>query len=144
MIDENEFREKMGRFETMGSQIESVGDQLNYVDAIIQEHDAAAKLMDGFKDQGEDTEVLVPVGANSHINCKVGKNDKVLIGLGADISVETDVASATDIIERRKKDLLSTKSELENGLNKLEQEYHKLSEELQREYQELQMQAQQE
>ncbi len=144
MVDENEFRERMGRFETMGSQIESLGEQLDYVKGIINEHDEAEELMKRFKDQGEDTEVLVPAGANSHIYCKVGRSDKVLIGLGSNISAETDVESAADIIERRKKELLSTKTELESGLNKLEQEYQQLGEALQKEYQELQMQGQQE
>ncbi len=144
MVDENEFREKMGKFENMGSQIESLGEQLDYVKGIIDEHNEAEKLTDRFKDQDEDTEVLVPAGANSHIYCKVGRSDKVLIGLGSKISAETDVETAADIIERRKKDLMSTKTELESGLNNLEQEYKELGEALQKEYQELQMQGQQE
>ncbi len=144
MVDENEFRERMSKFETMGSQIESLGEQLEYVKSIISEHEEAEKLMGRFKEQDEDTEVLVPAGASSHIYCKVGRSDKVLIGLGADISAETDVESASGIIERRKKDLLSTKTELENGFNRLEQEYQELGQTLQKEYQELQMQGQQE
>lgn len=138
MFDENDFRERVGKLESMGKQMEMMEEQLLYVDEVVKDHSSAEETINKFKGESEDSEVLVPLGANTHIYCKVGRNDKVLVGLGADLSAETDVDSAVDIISRRKQDILNTKSELEERLKHIKQEYQKLEQELQREYQELQ------
>ncbi len=139
MVDENDFRERLGKLEAIGKQLEALEEQLLYIDEITNEHSAAEETIKGFKDEKEDSEVLVPLGANTHIYCKVGRNDKVLVGLGSDISAETDAEVAIDIINRRKRDIMNTRTELENKVNQLGQEYQSLEQELQEEYQQLQL-----
>ncbi len=139
MVDENDFRERLSKLEAIGKQLEAMEEQLMYIDEIIGEHSAAEETIKSFKDEKEDSEVLVPLGANTHIYCKVGRNDKVLVGLGADISAETDAEAAIDVIDRRKKDIMNTRTEIENQVSQLGQEYQNLEQELQQEYQELQL-----
>ncbi len=139
MVDENDIREKLGKLEVIGKQLEVLEEQLLYIEEVVNEHSTAEETIKGFKGEKEGAEVLVPLGANTHIYCTVGRNDKVLVGLGADISAEMGTDAAVDLIGRRKTDILNTKTELENKANQLGLEYQRLEQELQREYQELQL-----
>ncbi len=141
MTSEQELREKVGRLEVIESQIEVIEEQIGYINQLIKDHNEAMETFEKYSQEEEGSEMIVPVGANSRIYCTVGNTDKVLIGLGADISAETDVEKATEVLEKRKKELTSNRSEMENNLTKLNTEYQKLESEVREEYQELQSQA---
>ncbi|MFO7991663.1 MAG: prefoldin subunit alpha [Thermoplasmata archaeon] len=141
MTSEQELREKVGRLEVINSQLDVLEEQIGYINQLINDHNEAIKTFEKYSQEEEGSEMMVPVGANSRVYCKVGNTDKVLIGLGADISAETNVEKATEILEKRKKELTSNRSEMENNLNKLNTEYQKLESEVREEYQELQSQS---
>ncbi len=144
MVDENELREKMMRLETIKSQMQTVQGQKEFVEGLIEEHSEAIKTVGNYGKQEEGEETFVPVGGNAHVVSKVGKSNKVLIGLGADISALTGAEEAEEIMEKRKKELSQTLTSLKSSIDNLNAEYQSLESEVQREYQELQSQMQQE
>ncbi|GEM_PF-3003664 len=142
MVDEQELREKIGRLEQIKTQLQTAQNQQEFVDELVENHKEAIETVGKYAEQDEEQEMFVPVGGNAHIRSKVSGGDKVLIGLGSDISALTDAEKAADIMEKRKKELTQTKTTLENTINQLTGEYQKLENEVQREYQEFQSQMQ--
>lgn len=138
MVNENELREKMMVLETIKSQIGVVEEQREFVDGLIEDHEMAMKTVEGYTDQEDGEEMFIPVGGNAHVISKVKKSDRILVKLGANVSALTEIEKAGEIMEKRKKDLVQTKTSLESSLNRLAQEYQKLESEVQREYMELQ------
>ncbi len=142
MVDENELREKMMRLETIKSQIQTVQNQKEFVQGMIDEHSEAIQTVENYGDQEDGEEMFVPLGGNAHVVSKVGKSDKVLIGIGAEVSALTGSEKAAEIMEKRKKELSQTLTSLDNSIDRLNAEYQSLENEVQRDYQELQSQMQ--
>ncbi len=138
MVNENELREKMMVLETIKSQIGVVEEQKEFVDGLIEDHEMARKTVESYAGQEDGEEMFIPVGGNAHVISTVKKSDRILVKLGADISALTEIEKAEEIMEKRKKDLVQTKTSLESSLNRLAQEYQNLESEVQREYMELQ------
>ncbi len=68
------------------------------------------------KDIKPDTPILVPVGGAAFINAKTAPLDKVIVGVGADVSIEMDydkaVADVTKRLEEVEKTLVSVEEQL--------------------------------
>ena len=141
MVEEEEFRQKVNRLQSLNSQMEVFEEQLEFIDELIEEHDEAKATMKKYMEKEEGSEMLVPIGASSYLYSKVGTKDKVLIGLGSDISAEKKVEEAVEIIEKRKDEFESNKKELKEKRDELKEEAEELEQEVRQEYQ--QMQAQQ-
>ncbi len=142
MVNQQEFRQKVNRLQQLNSQVEAFQNQLDFIDELIEGHNQAKKTMEKYSEKEQGSQLLVPIGANSFIQSKVGDNDKVLIGLGADVSAEKEVNEAMDIVEERKKEFEDTKADLEEDFNEMKNQAQELEQEVRQEYQELQSQGQ--
>jgi len=86
-----------------------------------------AVTVDTIKTVGElklDTEILVPIGADSFITAKVAVVDKVITGLGAGVAAERGVGDAVQVLEARAtevgKALDQTQAQLEKLAERIE------------------------
>jgi prefoldin alpha subunit len=52
-----------------------------------------------------DTELLVPIGGSSYVKAKLENTDKLIVGIGAGVSVEKTLPETKDIIKRRLEEL---------------------------------------
>ena len=75
-------------------------------------------------EDGQD--ILVPIGAGSFIHAKLDDKDKVILGVGADVSIEKDVAFAKTSLEARRTQLVEGSGKLGETLNKIAQEIGKI------------------
>ncbi|MFO7791383.1 MAG: prefoldin subunit alpha [Candidatus Saliniplasma sp.] len=142
MVNQQEFRQKVNRLQQLNSQVEAFQDQLDFIDNMIEGHNEAKKTMENYSKKESGSQLLVPIGANSYLLSKVGENDKVLIGLGADVSAEKEVGEAKEIVEKRKKEFKDTKDDLMEDFEEMKQQAQQLEQEVRQEYQELQSQGQ--
>ncbi len=142
MVNQQEFRQKVNRLQQLNSQVQAFENQLDFIDELIEGHDQAMETMKNYSKKEPGSQLLVPIGANSYLQSKVGDNDKVLIGLGADVSAEKEVSEAMDIVEDRKKEFEDTKDELMEDFNEMKKQAQELEQEVREEYQELQSQGQ--
>ncbi|MFW5904197.1 MAG: prefoldin subunit alpha [Candidatus Saliniplasma sp.] len=142
MVNQQEFRQKVNRLQQINSQVEAFQNQLDFIDELIEGHNQAKKTMENYSKKEPGSQLLVPIGANSYLQSKVGDNDKVLIGLGADVSAEKEVSEAMEIVEKRKKEFKDTKEDLMDDFNELKKQAQDLEQEVRQEYQELQSQGQ--
>jgi prefoldin alpha subunit len=66
-----------------------------------------------------ETEILVPIGSNSYLTAKIVHTDRVIIGLGAEISAQKRSAEAIQMLEDRM-------TEVGNAIQQMRQELEKI------------------
>jgi len=64
--------------------------------------------MNGIKKEKDNAELLVPIGGSSYIKVKLANVDKVIVGMGAGVSIEKTLVEAKTIIDERLNELQKT------------------------------------
>ena len=96
--------EELSRLVSEARMLEGISDSLRdligRVQAYLAELRAAGLALENIAGR-EGLEILVPIGAGSLVKASLKEADKVIVSLGADVSVEVDVDKAKEIIENR-------------------------------------------
>jgi prefoldin alpha subunit len=86
------------------------------VNAVITDLAYASMALEGLEKEKENAELLVPIGSNSYIKAKLENPDKVIVGMGAGISVEKTLQEAKEIVKKRQENLEKTRMSLQQQL----------------------------
>jgi len=95
-------------------QLEQFSRQAQMIEAAIAELAATVEALNTLKDQKPGVEVMMPVGAGSYVRGALKDTGNVLVGIGADMSVERKIPGAVQVLEDRKKKLMESLG----GINK--------------------------
>jgi prefoldin alpha subunit len=95
---------------------EALQSRINTVNAIITDLTYASMTLEGLEKEKENSELLVPIGGNSYIKAKLETPDKIIVGMGAGISVEKTLQEAKEIIKKRLENLENTRASLQQQL----------------------------
>jgi len=87
------------------------------VNAVITDLVYASMALEGLEKEKENSELLVPIGSNSYIKAKLENPDKVIVGMGAGVSVEKTLQEAKEIVKNRQKNLEKTRTSLQQQLS---------------------------
>ena len=68
----------------------------------------ANMTLDALEKEKENAELLVPIGSSSYIKVKLANTDKVIVGVGAGVSIEKTVPEAKEIVKERLSELEKT------------------------------------
>jgi len=98
---------------------ETLNSRINMVNAMITDLTYANMTLEGLEKQGENAELLVPIGGGSYIKAKLETPDKVTVGIGAGVSVEKTLQEAKDIINKRLEDLGKTRVSLQQQFSQI-------------------------
>jgi prefoldin alpha subunit len=71
------------------------------------------------RDLHPDTPILVPVGGAAFIHAKTAPLDKVIVGVGADVSVEMDYSKAVEDVNKRLEEVEKTLASVEEQLGQV-------------------------
>lgn len=123
---EKEFQEAIARFRNYQAQAEAIAQQMAVVQGSVDEHNKAMTALDAIKALEKGAELLVPVGANCQIHASLGRNDRVIVSLGADVSVERAPDDAAAILKKRRDELEGLRTKLAEALGRIEEEMQKL------------------
>jgi len=96
---------------------EAIQSRINMVNAVITDLVYASMALEGLEKEKENSELLVPIGSNSYIKAKLGNPDKVIVGMGAGVSVEKTLQEAKEIVKNRQKNLEKTRMSLQQQLS---------------------------
>jgi prefoldin alpha subunit len=78
-------------------------------------------------DQAEEgQEMLVPIGSGSFVHAKLASREKVVLNIGAGVSIEKTVADAREALKARKADVAEASKKLSDVLSKIDQEMQKI------------------
>ena len=95
---------------------EAIQSRINMVNAVITDLTYAGIALEGLEKEKENSELLVPIGGNSYIKTKLENPDKIIVGMGAGVSVEKTLQETKGIIKNRLENLEKTRTSLQRQL----------------------------
>jgi len=110
-------------------QLESISGQVQMIEAAKNEVGVAVKAMDSLKEAKTGDEILVPIGSGSFLKGEIRDTENVIIGIGADISVEKKVDEARKILDKRGNDMQDASEKLRNNATQLNEKLMQLNSE---------------
>ncbi|MEM3622628.1 MAG: prefoldin subunit alpha [Candidatus Bathyarchaeia archaeon] len=113
---EEELRKLSVEIRFLEQTAETIQSRINTVNAVITDLTYANMTLEGLEKEKENTELLVPIGGNSYIKAKLENPDKVIVGMGAGISLEKTLEEAKEIIKKRLENLEKTRNSLQQQL----------------------------
>jgi prefoldin alpha subunit len=95
---------------------EEVQSRINIVNAMLTDLNYASMSLEGVEKEKEDSELFVPIGANSYIRAKLENPDRIIVGMGAGVSIEKTLPEAKEIMKKRLENLEKTRTSLQQQL----------------------------
>jgi prefoldin alpha subunit len=83
------------------------------VNAVTTDLGYASITLDSLEKEKENTGLLVPIGGNSYIKARLENPDKLIVGMGAGVSVEKTLAETKEIVRGRLEALEKTRISLQ-------------------------------
>ena len=103
-----ELQKLMAESEEYKKRMEDVSRQIQLIGATQTELKSTITALDALKENKSGTEILVPLGSNSFIRAELKDTEKVLIGVGANISLEKTTDGAKGFLESRGEEMNNT------------------------------------
>ena len=95
---------------------ETLQQRISMVNAAITDLAYANMTLDGIEKEKESAELLVPIGGSAYVKVKLADSNKVIVGMGAGVSVEKTLQEAKTILKERL-------DELEKTMNSAQQQF---------------------
>jgi prefoldin alpha subunit len=95
--------------------------RIGMVNAALTDLTYANLTLDGLEKEKENAELLVPIGGNSYVKAKISDTNKVIVGVGAGVSVEKTLQEAKTMLKERL-------DELEKTMNSAQQQFGQVAE----------------
>jgi prefoldin alpha subunit len=93
--------------------------QLSIWASSISELSMTVETVKTIKGLKPDTEILVPIGSDSFATTRIALTDRVITGLGANISAERSIEDAVKMLEARISEFEEHMEQVKNELEKL-------------------------
>lgn len=119
---QQQLQEMAARHQQYQYQAESIAQQMNMLKMTLKDLETALTTIAALKDVPAGKEMLVPVGFGSFVNATLVTPDKVVIGIGAGVSVEKTTDDAKVILEKRQDELNKYYEQLNSAVTKLASE----------------------
>jgi prefoldin alpha subunit len=95
---------------------ETLQQRISMVNAAISDLNYANQTLDGIEKEKENAELLVPIGGSAYVKAKLADTNKVIVGLGAGVSIEKTLLEAKTTLKERL-------NELEKTMNAAQQQF---------------------
>ena len=99
--EEEELRKLSVQLRLLEQTAETLQSRINMLNAARTDLTYANMTLDGLGKEKEKAELLVPIGGSSYVEVKLANPDKVVVGLGAGVSVEKTVPEAKALLRER-------------------------------------------
>lgn len=98
---------------------ENLQQRLSMLNAALTDLSYANMTLESVEQEKENAEMLVPIGGSSYISVKLADANKVVVGLGAGVSVEKTLPEAKVIVKERIEELEKTRVQAQQQLNQI-------------------------
>lgn len=95
--------------------------RLNFISAMQTELNYAKMTLEGLEKEKEDVPLFVPIGGGSYIRAKLESAEKIIVGMGAGVSVEKSLSEAKETVGNRIAQLEKTRGTLQQQLTQVAQ-----------------------
>jgi prefoldin alpha subunit len=106
--EEDELRKLSVEMRYLEQTAETLQQRISMMNAAITDLAYANMTLEGIEKEKENAEILVPIGGSSYVKVKLAEPDKVVIGLGAGVSVEKTLQEAKATLKERLDELEKT------------------------------------
>jgi len=130
--DEETFRRILAELRFLEGTAEALRSRINFVNAALSELAFTNQTLEGLEKESKNVSLLVPIGGGSFIKAKLESADKVLVGIGAGVTVEKTMKEAKEILKKRIEDLEKARMDLQQQItqiiNRLQEDRNRLQE----------------
>jgi prefoldin alpha subunit len=105
---EDELRRLSVEMRYLEQTAEALQQRISMVNAAITDLTYANLTLDGIEKEKENIEMLVPIGGSSYVKAKLADTNKIILGIGAGVSVEKTLPEAKVSLKERLDDLEKT------------------------------------
>ena len=98
---------------------EALQQRLSMLTAALTDLTYANMTLEGLEKEKENSEMMVPIGGGSYINVKLASAEKVVVGMGAGVSIEKTLPEARSIVKERIEELQKTQLSAQQQLNQI-------------------------
>lgn len=116
---EEELRKISVELRLLEQTAETLQSRLNMINAVTTDLTYASTTLASLEKEKENAELLVPIGGTSYIRARLDNPDKIIVGIGAGVSVEKTREEAKDIIKKRLEDLEKTRMSMQQQFVKV-------------------------
>jgi prefoldin alpha subunit len=116
---ENKLRQIITEIRMMESTVNTLQQRLQIVIASLSELRMAKQSLEDLKNVYPENNLLVPIGGAAFINAKLGEIDKVVMGIGANVSVEMSLDDAVKDVTERVKEMEKAQGSIEQQLRQI-------------------------
>jgi len=93
--------------------------RMGTIDAFLRELTLAKTTLENVGSLEVGDEILIPIGGGSFLKAKLADKDKVVIGIGAGVTVEKPLKEAVSLVDSRVAELGKARSSMEQQLNQV-------------------------
>jgi prefoldin alpha subunit len=106
--EEEELRKLSVEMRFLEQTAESLQQRISMVNAAMTDLAYANMALESIEKEKENAELLVPIGGSSYIKVKLASSDKVIVGMGANVSIEKTLPEVKAIVKERLEELEKT------------------------------------
>jgi prefoldin alpha subunit len=99
--EEEELRKLSVEMRFLEQTAETLQQRISMMNAAMTDLTYANMTLEDVEKENEDAELLVPIGGSAYVKAKLANPDKVVVGLGAGVSVEKTLQEAKTIVKER-------------------------------------------
>ena len=116
---ENQLRQLLIEMRQMEGTVNILQQRFSQVITAVSELRLSQKSLVDLKDTKKDSNLLVPVGGGAFINAKMGSIEKVVVGIGAGVSVEMKYDAAVDDVNDRLAEMEKAQASIDQQLRQI-------------------------
>jgi len=99
--EEEELRKLSVEMRYLEQTAETLQQRLSMLNAAITDLSYAKMTLDGVEKEKENSDLLVPIGGGSYVKMKLANSEKVVVSIGAGVSVEKQLPEAKAMLKER-------------------------------------------
>jgi prefoldin alpha subunit len=116
---EEEFRKLTVELRFLEQTAETIQSRLNMINAVITDLTYSSMTLEDLGKEKENAELLVPIGGSSYVKARLGNTDKLIVGIGAGVSVEKALPEAKEVVKKRLEDLGKARMSLQQQFSQV-------------------------
>ncbi len=123
---EEEVRRLVLAYQQYQNQADAIVHQISLTQLTAEGLDRAAKAVEAMEATSEGQDMLVPIGSGSFVYAKLASREKVVLNVGAGVSIEKTAAEAKDALKARRAEVADGSKKLSEMLSRIDQEMQKI------------------
>jgi prefoldin alpha subunit len=116
---EDQFRRVVYELQLMDGSVQVLQQRMQILSAALADLRLAQQSLNDLKNVDAETPILIPVGGGTFVNAELGEIKKVIVGVGADVSVEMELDKAIADISSRLEEVEKAQAAVDQQLTQI-------------------------